>query len=62
MIKTIDTSQVLKKAMQDKGVRSARAKCPRCGNETLQGRLAGKKDSMRMWCETKGCDMPKTKE
>lgn len=58
----IVTSQKLKLVMQGKGITAARAECPRCGNETLQGRLAGRKQHMRMWCTTEGCDMPQMME
>ena len=54
----VETSMKLKKSMQKRSIRRARAHCPRCGGDgTLQGALAGKKDHMRMWCETPDCSM-----
>jgi len=54
---TLFTGLKLKRVMQRRGLRRARAKCPRCGNETLQGALAGRRDHLRMWCDTEGCGM-----
>ncbi len=53
----VETSVKFKKVMQTKGLRRAKAQCPICKNETLQGALAGRKDHMRMWCDTEGCDV-----
>lgn len=53
----VRTGVKLKGVMLAKGLNRARAKCPRCGNETLQGALAGRKNHMRMWCETPNCEM-----
>lgn len=53
----LDAGVKLKRVMLAKGLTRARAKCPKCGNETLQGALAGRKNHMRMWCETPNCEM-----
>ncbi len=45
----------LKQVMIIKGLTKAKAKCPRCENETLQGRLAGRRNHLRCWCDTPGC-------
>lgn len=54
---TMAAGMKLKKVMLDKGLTAARAKCPRCGNETMQGRLVGRKNHLRLWCDTAGCDV-----
>lgn len=46
----------LKKVMLDKGITSAKAKCPMCDAGFLHGRLAGRKNHMRMWCDGDGCN------
>jgi hypothetical protein len=46
----------LKKVMLDKGIASAKAKCPMCAGGYLHGRLAGRKNHMRMWCDGEGCN------
>lgn len=51
----LTTGLKLKKLMLDKQLTSARAKCPRCGHDTLQGRLAGRKNHLRCWCDFPGC-------
>ena len=47
---TIRDATKLKKVMLDRNLRAAKAKCPECGG-MLQGRLAGRKNHMRFWCE-----------
>ena len=49
--KMIDAAMKLKKVMQRKKIRSAKAKCPFCQDGHLHGRLAGRKDHIRMWCD-----------
>lgn len=44
----------LKAVMMNRGLTSAKAKCPMCADGHLHGRLAGRKNHMRMWCD--GCD------
>lgn len=46
----------LKQVMLRRGLTAARCKCPMCKNETMQGRLAGRKNHIRAWCETPGCN------
>lgn len=55
--KWMDAAVKMKKVMLRKGLTAARAKCVDCGNETMQARLAGRKNHIRMWCDTPGCDM-----
>lgn len=51
MVGTIIRDMVkLKKVMIDRGLTAAKAPCPECGG-MLQGRLVGRKNHMRMWCE-----------
>lgn len=40
----------LKGVMLSRKLRAAKAVCPECGG-MLQGRLVGRKNHMRMWCE-----------
>jgi len=40
----------LKKVMLARNLTSAKTVCPECGG-MLQGRLVGRKNHMRMWCE-----------
>ncbi|MFA6966093.1 hypothetical protein [Bosea sp. (in: a-proteobacteria)] len=54
---TLTAGLKLKRVMQKRGLRRARAKCPRCGFETLQGALVGRRDHLRMWCDTPDCPM-----
>lgn len=58
----IHTAMKLKDMMTRKGIRSAKAKCPKCGNETMQGRLAGLRNHIRFWCDTEGCTLTKMME
>jgi len=58
----IHTAMKLKEVMVRKGIRSAKAKCPKCGNETMQGRLAGPRNHIRFWCDTEGCTLTKMME
>ena len=54
----VETSMKLKTSMLKRGLKRARANCPRCGVAwALQGALVGSKNHMRMWCETTGCSM-----
>lgn len=54
----LDTSMKLKRSMTNRNLTRARSTCPRCGvTGALQGALVGKKNHMRMWCETPGCSM-----
>lgn len=54
----VETSEKLKRSMLKRNLTRARATCPRCNVEgALQGALVGKKNHMRMWCETPQCSM-----
>lgn len=55
----LETSIKLKRSMIKRGLRRARAICPRCGggDGTLQGALVGPRNHLRMWCDTPGCSM-----
>jgi hypothetical protein len=54
----IETSDKLKRMMVTGGVKRAHMDCPRCGvKRALQGALVGKRDHLRMWCDTPGCSM-----
>lgn len=57
MGRVLDAGVKLKKIMLDKGIASAKAKCPMCPDGYLHGRLAGRKNHMRMWCDGNGCDV-----
>lgn len=47
---TIRDAMKLKKVMMGRNLRAAKAKCPECGG-MLQGRLAGRKNHLRFWCD-----------
>lgn len=47
----------LKKVMLDKKITNAKAKCPVCEHGFIHGRLAGRKNHLRMWCDGEGCDV-----
>lgn len=54
----VETSIKLKRVMLKRGLKRARANCPRCGVAgALRGALVGSRNHMRMWCETPGCSM-----
>lgn len=55
--KWIDAAQKMKKVMLAKSLTKARAKCVDCDNETMQARIAGPRNHIRMWCDTPGCEM-----
>ena len=55
--KILETGMKLKKVMLDKQITTARAKCPHCAHGFLHGRLAGRKNHLRMWCDGEGCDI-----
>jgi transposase-like protein len=44
-----------KKVMLESGLTSAKAKCPLCEEGHVHGRLAGRKNHFRMWCDS--CDV-----
>lgn len=52
--KIIEMAMKLKKVMQKRGIRAARAKCELCADGYIHGRLAGRKDHLHMHCD--GCD------
>lgn len=47
---TVRDASKLKRVMLRRGLRSAQAECPECDG-MLQGRLAGKNNHMRFWCD-----------
>ena len=49
-----DTATKLKRVMQKKSLRVAKAKCPKCDG-LIYGRLCGPKDHIHMACDT--CDL-----
>lgn len=54
----METGLKFKKVMLAKGLTRAQTKCPRCGVENaLQGALAGRKNHLRMSCNTPKCEM-----
>lgn len=53
--KTLDAAMKLKKVMISQKLTSAKAPCPKCGTGMLHGRLAGRKNHLRMWCDTPNC-------
>lgn len=50
----MDLASKVKEAMLRKGKRRVWTKCPRCGKK-VSAVLAGRRDHLRMSCETKGC-------
>lgn len=56
MGKVLDAGTKLKAVMLKKGLTSAKAPCPICKVGHLHGRLAGRKNHMRMWCDGPGCN------
>lgn len=46
----------LKQVMLRRGLTAARCRCPMCGEENMQGRLAGRRSHIRAWCTTPGCN------
>lgn len=47
----LEAGMKLKKVMIEKKITSAKAVCPRgCGGH-IHGRLAGRKNHLRMWCD-----------
>ncbi len=55
MMEDLQTALKLKSKMLKRQLTTARAKCPRCKKETLQGRLAGRKNHLRCWCDNPDC-------
>ena len=51
----IGTAMKLKKVMLKKGLKHAKAECPRCGS-FIHGRIAGPRNHLHMACEGK-CGM-----
>jgi hypothetical protein len=51
--KVLVAAMKLKKVMLGRSLTVAKAKCPLCETGHLHGRLAGRKNHMRMWCD--GC-------
>lgn len=49
--KTLEIAQKLKKAMQKKGLKRARAVCPDCPEKFLHGSINGSRDHLHMACE-----------
>ncbi|MCZ4501012.1 MAG: hypothetical protein JWQ74_3567 [Marmoricola sp.] len=47
---TIRDATKLKARMQERNVKAARVKCPEC-NGMLHGRLVGRRNHMRFWCD-----------
>jgi hypothetical protein len=58
----LNTALTLKQVMLKRGLRRARCKCTRCGNETLQGALVGRRNHGRFWCTTEGCSFKQMME
>jgi len=49
--KLLKIGDKFKRAMQKKGLRRARAKCPDCPGKYLHGSLNGKKDHLHFTCD-----------
>jgi len=49
--KVLDAAVRLKAVMLKRGLTAAKAKCPLCETGHLHGRLVGRKNHMRMWCD-----------
>ena len=49
--KVFEVAGKLKSQMLKRGLTSAKAKCPMCSEGYLHGRLVGRKNHMRMWCD-----------
>lgn len=47
---TLRDADKLKQVMLKRGLVKAKAVCPECGG-MLQGRLSGRKNHMRFWCQ-----------
>ena len=62
MMADLTTALKLKGVMVRRKLVAARAECPRCKQLTLQGRLAGTKQHLRVWCETGGCTFSRMME
>ncbi|CAN7396733.1 hypothetical protein [Neorhizobium sp. LjRoot104] len=50
ILSTITDGMKMKARMIEKGVTSARVKCPKCDG-MLHARLAGRKNHLRFWCD-----------
>jgi len=49
--KVLVTATKLKKVMQNRNIKSAKAKCPHCAKGFLHGRLNGPKEHLWMKCD-----------
>lgn len=50
MRSTIEDASKMKSRMLERGVTAAKVKCPRCEG-TIHGRLVGRRNHMRFWCD-----------
>lgn len=57
MYKVLDLATKLKKVMQKRKLRRAKAPCPDCEGKFLQGALVGPKDHMRFQCDCRKLSM-----
>lgn len=55
--KTMELAGKLKKVMQKKGLRRARAECPDCEGKYLNGTLNGSRDHMHFVCDCRKYSM-----
>jgi hypothetical protein len=53
--KVIETGTKMKKVMQKKKLKFAKAACPHCKNGMLHGMLAGRKEHLHMYCDNSDC-------
>lgn len=51
----LNTAITMKKRMQSKGLRVARAMCPHCDGGMLHAQLAGPRDHIHIRCTTPNC-------
>jgi len=49
--KTLEVATKLKKVMQKKGLKRARAKCPDCPEKFIHGSINGSRGHLHMTCE-----------
>lgn len=53
--KVIETGTKMKKVMQKKKLKRAKANCPHCKKGMLHGMLAGRKEHLHMYCDNSDC-------